>query len=88
MVCEFREVLHSGNAYVIYRGARQPKAYLPGVGDTLILKEVFPWRGLFIALIEWVDLSDLSKCERLGRVIYVSGGLRSRYPLKTLPMLK
>ena len=26
------------------------QAYLPGVGDTLIRKEVLPWRGLAIAL--------------------------------------
>jgi len=26
------------------------QAYLPGIGDTLILKEVPPWRGLSIAL--------------------------------------
>ena len=31
--------------------------------------------------IDQFDLCDLPKCGRLGRVIYVSGGLRSRYPL-------
>ena len=56
------------------------KAYLPGAGDTMILKVVPSLRGLLIAL-RGADQCDHPKCGWLGRVIFVSGGLRSRYPL-------
>ena len=32
----------------------------------------------------WADPIDRPKCGRLGCAIFVSGGLRSRYPLKIL----
>ena len=50
VVCELIEVAHSGNVKLVYFQARGAKAYLPGVGDTLIRKGVLPWRGLSIAL--------------------------------------
>ena len=50
VACEFIEVADSGKVKMISFEARQAKAYLPGVGDTLIRKGVLPWRGLSIAL--------------------------------------
>ena len=44
------------------------------------MKEVPPGRGLSIALSESADPCDSPKRGELGRIIYGSGGLRSRYP--------
>ena len=68
------------------RGARRPahaKAYLPGTGDTVIHKAV-PHDGGPTLHFVGTEVIDCPKCGQLGCVIFVSGGLRSRYPLKIL----
>lgn len=41
----------------------------------------FPSSETLSLHFDWVDLDDHPKCGWLGCVIFVSGGLRSRYPL-------
>ena len=52
---------------------------LPGTGDTMIKKVVPSGRGQCIAP-RLAEACDLPKRGRLGCVIFVSGGLRSRIP--------
>ena len=54
---------------------------LPGRGDTVIPKVVFPGQGLFIAFrMYWP--CDFPKCGELDCVICGSGGLRLHSPLR------
>ncbi|CAB1428716.1 unnamed protein product [Pleuronectes platessa] len=55
-------------------------SYLPGRGDTMIKKVVYPGRGSAIAL-RLSDPCEFLKCGNLDCIICGSGGLRSRSPL-------